>query len=171
MRTDTDNPSNAYRYLQPPSRMSPSRDGWQAGEIRPVGRLGLAGWRVPVCRESLQFEGDSPIARETSPPILWSEIVACHSAELAEHPAVSSETNSGDANKHDVNTGLEMIMKRQLLALGILLACAFTTLAATPPPEKLLPADTVAVLTVPDFTKASAILETSATNCSGPTRR
>lgn len=49
-----------------------------------------------------------------------------------------------------------MIMKRQLLALGLLVACAFTTLAATPPPEKLLPADTVAVVTVPDFTKASA---------------
>ncbi|MBK7997574.1 MAG: hypothetical protein IPK15_02270 [Verrucomicrobia bacterium] len=47
-------------------------------------------------------------------------------------------------------------MKRQLLALGLLVACAFTTLAATPPPEKLLPADTVAVVTVPDFTKASA---------------
>lgn len=47
-------------------------------------------------------------------------------------------------------------MKRQLLALGFFLACTFTSLAATPPPEKLLPADTVAVLTVPDFTKASA---------------
>lgn len=49
-----------------------------------------------------------------------------------------------------------MIMKRQLLTLVLLAACAFSTFAATPPPEKLLPADTVAVLTVPDFAKASA---------------
>ena len=47
-------------------------------------------------------------------------------------------------------------MKRQLHSLGLLLACAFTSLAATPPPEKLLPADTVAVFTIPDYTKASA---------------
>lgn len=47
-------------------------------------------------------------------------------------------------------------MKRQLLTLVLLAACAFSTFAATPPPEKLLPADTVAVLTVPDFAKASA---------------
>ena len=47
-------------------------------------------------------------------------------------------------------------MKRQLQSLGLLLACAFTSLAATPPPEKLLPADTVAVFTIPDYAKASA---------------
>lgn len=48
-------------------------------------------------------------------------------------------------------------MKRQLQCLGLLLACAFTTFAApVPPPEKLLPADTVAVLTFPEYAKSSA---------------
>lgn len=47
-------------------------------------------------------------------------------------------------------------MKRQLQCLGLLLACAFTTFAApVPPPEKLLPADTVAVLTFPEYAKSS----------------
>lgn len=50
-----------------------------------------------------------------------------------------------------------MIMKRQLLALGLLISCAFASLAAVPPPEKLLPADTVAVLTIPDYAKSSAV--------------
>ena len=45
-------------------------------------------------------------------------------------------------------------MKRQLHALSLLLACACTSLAAVPPPEKLLPADTVAVFTIPDYAKA-----------------
>ena len=49
-----------------------------------------------------------------------------------------------------------MIMKRQLQSLGLLLACALTSPAATAPPEKLLPADTVAVMTIPDYAKASA---------------
>lgn len=48
-------------------------------------------------------------------------------------------------------------MKRQLQCLGLLLACAYTTFAApVPPPEKLLPADTVAVLTFPEYAKSSA---------------
>jgi len=47
-------------------------------------------------------------------------------------------------------------MKRQLCALLLLLALAFPGLAATPPPEKLLAADTVAVFTIPDYAKSSA---------------
>lgn len=47
-------------------------------------------------------------------------------------------------------------MKRRLCSLGLLLAGTFACLAAAPPPEKLLAADTVAVLTVPDYAKASA---------------
>src|SRR6266545_1922838 len=47
-------------------------------------------------------------------------------------------------------------MKCHLCNLGLLLACAATSFAATPPPEKLLSADTVAVFTVPEYAKASA---------------
>lgn len=50
-----------------------------------------------------------------------------------------------------------MIMKRQLLALGLLLTCAFAGVAAVPPPEKLLPSDTVAVLTIPDYARSSGV--------------
>lgn len=49
-----------------------------------------------------------------------------------------------------------MNMKRHFHALGLLLACAGASFGATPPPEKLLSADTVAVLTIPDYAKTSA---------------
>jgi hypothetical protein len=46
-------------------------------------------------------------------------------------------------------------MKYRILALSLLLNCALISGAATvPPPERLLPADTLAVLTVPDYAKA-----------------
>jgi len=47
-------------------------------------------------------------------------------------------------------------MKHRVCSLGLFLAAALSTFAATPPPEKLLPADTVLVLTIPDYAKASA---------------
>ncbi|HYV32166.1 MAG TPA: hypothetical protein VEO53_13815 [Candidatus Binatia bacterium] len=47
-------------------------------------------------------------------------------------------------------------MKCQLCSLGLLFAASSASLAVTPPPEKLLAADTVAVLTIPDYVKASA---------------
>ncbi len=47
-------------------------------------------------------------------------------------------------------------MKRHLTAWTLLLACTLSSFAATPPPEKLLPADTALVITVPDYAKASA---------------
>jgi len=47
-------------------------------------------------------------------------------------------------------------MKRHLCSLGLLLACAASSFAATPPPEKLLAADTVAIFTIPEYAKASA---------------
>src|SRR5690349_19485976 len=47
-------------------------------------------------------------------------------------------------------------MRRQLYSLPLLLALAFPALAATPPPEKLLAADTVALFTVPDYAKTRA---------------
>jgi hypothetical protein len=48
-------------------------------------------------------------------------------------------------------------MKRSIYSLSLLLTVAWTSLAAVPPPERLLPADTVAVFTIPDYAKASAI--------------
>jgi len=48
-------------------------------------------------------------------------------------------------------------MRRQLCCLSLLFIFAVVAHAATPPPEKLLPADTVAVFTMPDYTKASAV--------------
>ena len=45
-------------------------------------------------------------------------------------------------------------MKRQLCCLSLFFA--FAASAATPPPEKVLAGDTVAVFTVPDYAKASA---------------
>ncbi len=51
----------------------------------------------------------------------------------------------------------QMKMKRIAPALFVLLTAATLTLrAATPPPEKLLPADTLAVFTVPDYAKADS---------------
>jgi len=51
-----------------------------------------------------------------------------------------------------------MIMKRPLLHLSLLCALALSMAAApVPPPEKLLPADTLFVLTIPDHAKSSAI--------------
>src|SRR5882672_1313836 len=44
-------------------------------------------------------------------------------------------------------------MKRQLCSLLLLPALACSAFAATPPPEKLLAADTVAIFTVPDYAK------------------
>ena len=50
-----------------------------------------------------------------------------------------------------------MIMKLPLLHLSLLFALALSTAAApVPPPEKLLPADSLFVLTVPDYAKSSA---------------
>jgi hypothetical protein len=48
-------------------------------------------------------------------------------------------------------------MKRTLCNFGLLLAFAATGFAAAPPPEKLLAADTIAVLTVPDYAKAKGV--------------
>jgi len=49
-------------------------------------------------------------------------------------------------------------MKRSLAFLGLLCGLAFTTTAApVPPPEKLLPGDTVFLLTTPDYAKSSAV--------------
>src|SRR5438876_4325849 len=50
-----------------------------------------------------------------------------------------------------------MNMKRQVCFLGASLALTLTCLAATPPPDKLLPADTLAVFTIPDYAKAKTI--------------
>ncbi len=47
-------------------------------------------------------------------------------------------------------------MKCQFCFAGLLFAVAAAGPAATPPPEKLLPVDTVAVLTIPDYAKTSA---------------
>ncbi len=49
-----------------------------------------------------------------------------------------------------------MIDMKRLTALLLLLGTCLAMQAATPPPEKLLPADTLAVLTVPDYAKARA---------------
>jgi hypothetical protein len=49
-------------------------------------------------------------------------------------------------------------MKRHLLHFGLLCALALPLAAApVPPPEKLLPADTLFVLTIPDYAKSSAV--------------
>src|ERR1043166_9137892 len=45
-------------------------------------------------------------------------------------------------------------MKRRVSLATFLLAATLTLRAATPPPERLLPADTLAVLTMPDITRA-----------------
>src|SRR5689334_9351789 len=48
-------------------------------------------------------------------------------------------------------------MKRHIWSLITFLATVFVSHAApVPPPEKLLPADTIALLTVPEFAKAYA---------------
>jgi hypothetical protein len=45
-----------------------------------------------------------------------------------------------------------------ILSLGLLLTCASFARAATiPPPEKLLPSDTLVVLTIPDYSKAQSV--------------
>ena len=49
-----------------------------------------------------------------------------------------------------------MNMKRQALFLGTCFALTLDCFAATPPPDKLLAADTLAVFTVPDHTKGKA---------------
>jgi hypothetical protein len=47
-------------------------------------------------------------------------------------------------------------MMRPLCSLPLLLALVFPGLAATPPPEKLLAGDTVAIFTIPDYAKSKA---------------
>src|SRR5438876_7168823 len=47
-------------------------------------------------------------------------------------------------------------MIRQACLLGACFAFAFASTAATPPPDKLLAADTLAMITVPDYAKAKA---------------
>src|SRR5436309_14239990 len=53
-----------------------------------------------------------------------------------------------------IKTARNMIMKCIVSLAAFLAAATLTLRAATPPPEKLLPADTLVVLTVPDTTKA-----------------
>src|SRR5438477_13188014 len=48
-------------------------------------------------------------------------------------------------------------MKRQISLLGACFALTFTCLSATPPPEKLLAGDTLAIFTVPDYPKMKEI--------------
>lgn len=55
-------------------------------------------------------------------------------------------------------------MKTKLTTLLALTLGAWTGFAAVPPAEKLLPADTLAVLTVPDLDKATQIYHASATS-------
>jgi hypothetical protein len=47
-------------------------------------------------------------------------------------------------------------MKHQLCSLPLLFPLAFSGLAAAPPPEKLLAADTVAVFTIPEYARSKA---------------
>lgn len=49
---------------------------------------------------------------------------------------------------------MKLLLARPLIALAI--ACALPSLAAVPPAEKLLPADTLLVLTIPDLDRALA---------------
>src|SRR5262245_37330172 len=54
-----------------------------------------------------------------------------------------------------IKTALKLIVMKRIVSLATFLAAAVITLrAATPSPEQLLPADTLAVLTMPDTSKA-----------------
>jgi hypothetical protein len=56
-------------------------------------------------------------------------------------------------------------MKRSLVLFSLLCGLAFTTAAApVPPPEKLLPRDTLFMITVPDYAKSSATWEKTASS-------
>ena len=51
-----------------------------------------------------------------------------------------------------------MTMKRQICPWILLLSCALAGLAASvPPPEKLLPADTLGMFAIPDYAKAHSL--------------
>src|SRR5438132_1238723 len=53
-------------------------------------------------------------------------------------------------------------MNRNFNLFALLMSLSSATHAAVPPPEKLLPADTLGVITVPDYAKARAAYENNA---------
>src|SRR6266567_372283 len=53
-------------------------------------------------------------------------------------------------------------MNRNFNLFALLMGLSSATQAAVPPPEKLLPADTLGVITVPDYAKARAAYEANA---------
>src|SRR6185295_8904610 len=52
-------------------------------------------------------------------------------------------------------------MKKHLLRLAPILLCSLNSFAAVPPPEKLLPDDTLIMMTTPDFAKARDVYNQS----------
>jgi len=73
-----------------------------------------------------------------------------------------SKLTNRQRNRHRLSGVLERYMRKYFAFCALATGLAFTINAATPPPEKLLPADTLAVITVPDYTKAVQWSEKSA---------